>query len=149
MHCITNFEAVLQQASMLLSDSPDACFVLADGHRLAEHEDLLKRHFDIEVKQDVSYNVKEACYLDLNRYEKIINALPTKRVLNKTVFNHIKTFMLEIIGLTEADQNTPDSNLQTPTYRQKFTELRHKLIDALKDNNDSSFFVYVLKKKGI
>jgi len=54
MHCITNFEAVLQQASMLLSDSPDACFVLADGsvpgHRLAEHEDLLKRHFDIEVK---------------------------------------------------------------------------------------------------
>jgi hypothetical protein len=63
-HCFTNFEKILKEASTLLSDNKEACFVLADGSvspgQIGAQDTLLKKYFDIELRHIVTPNVKNA-----------------------------------------------------------------------------------------
>lgn len=75
-HTFSDTNETLKQAKSLLDESKEESrFVIADGFsldRLTQTEAEFNEHFEIESKTDISYNVRSARYLDVERQNKIV-----------------------------------------------------------------------------
>lgn len=69
-HTLPNTLETLRQSSTLLSRDSDARLVIADGFDvklIEKYEDEFSRYFDICQKVNISYGVKNARYLSVER----------------------------------------------------------------------------------
>ena len=74
-HTLPNTNQTLRQASALLSRDSDARIVIADGfdnNLIEKYESEFKEHFEICQKVNISYGVKNARYLSVERENTLI-----------------------------------------------------------------------------